>query len=164
MASLTSSELSQLPTDVLVSFVIPMLSRQETPLQELNRWARDWAHWYAHHRTKRCPELPSFRPMGESYQHCHVSQPGIGLSSFIIWGAAQDIPLSVYLQLETDAEQLNKQHLWVCLMCYRQVQKGQMEWEAQPRADERDGFEEQADDDPDRGSSSSRAQHRSQQD
>jgi len=128
MAAFSASELSQLPTDVLVNVVIPMLSRQETPAQELNRWATEWANWHAQHRTKRCTELAGFRPMSNLYRACHVSQPGISLSSFVVWGAAEDMPLSVYLQLETGAEQFNKQHSWVNLMYERRVQKGEVEW------------------------------------
>lgn len=130
MASFSPSELSQLPTDLLVNIVIPMLARQESPTQELNRWSVEWAAWFAHNRTKRCTDLAGFRPMGRSYHGCHISQATISLASFVVWGASDDMPLNVYLQWESGAEQFNKQHNWVNLMYERRVQRGEVEWEA----------------------------------
>jgi len=66
--------------------------------------------------------------MDDAYQRCRVYIPGISLDSFVIWGAADDMPLSVYMQLEGGPESANKQHWWVKLMYYRRVQKGELDW------------------------------------
>ena len=102
MASFTTAQLATLPQDVLL-YLIPMLAnRPETPTQELDRIALEYANWAVAHWNEPANSPPGFVPMTRSYKHLldagfRMSEPLV--NAFCVFGAKEDVPFTVWFTL-----------------------------------------------------------------
>ena len=150
--SLNWNELTQLPNDVLCAHIIPLLAahqRVETADQAFDRWASQYAKWWAQHQHMMMKNVPGFRPHAGKYMHTWVrDQP---LISFFTLGA-EEMPLSVYVRFcsSEEGEESDPVHSYLYNMHVRMVFRGEIEHQAtevdenpwEPHDDEED-MEEQ---------------------
>lgn len=96
MATFSFSQLRALPKDVLVDVVIPMLAR-ESPEEQLQRWAVQFATWFQGHHDLNVRHLPGCHPLFDKHVMDVTHQRPINL--FAVLGASELIPFSVYSAL-----------------------------------------------------------------
>ena len=134
MATFTPAELSKFPLDVLVNLIVPLLATQqkhETETQALDRWALDYAEWFARNRHRKLRDLPGFRPPGEKCQFLfhHADVESCSLEAFVILGAATDMPFSVFRQMyqQTEEDGGDPTFIYVRWIHYRRIMQGVVE-------------------------------------
>lgn len=100
MATFSFSQLRALPKDMLVDVVIPMLAR-ESPEEQLQRWAVQFATWYEKYHAYAISNLPGCHP----YFAVHIADGlghGVGRAAvyfFAVLGASESMPFFVYSAL-----------------------------------------------------------------
>ena len=107
------------------------MSQSSTPPREsseekLDRWAIEYADWFARHRQLQVQELPGFR--GALYRGSKVKDAA--LDAFVMLGAAADMPFSVFERLSAGdpclANDSAVKH-YVALIALRRVMQGLVE-------------------------------------
>lgn len=129
MASITTTQLASLPTDVLLGHIVPMLANSaETLEQRIDRVAQECTNWSSAHWNERVAALPGFVPMGQVYHGNHVYHTPF--PAFCVFGAKEDVPYSIWRRLCDHGGMAD----YARMMYYRRVQQGQAEWRDQPAA------------------------------
>lgn len=128
LVSFNRAELRQLPLDVLLDHLLPLLAnqqRQETETPVLDRWALEYADWLATHRRMKVPDLPGFTPMGLSWRAADVEE--VPLEAFVMLGAATDMPFTVFRTLLDGEEDGSAIGRYVQAITCRRVFQGRAE-------------------------------------
>ena len=106
--------------------------------EKLDRWALDYADWFARNRRMKMRDLPGFR--GRLYRSADVKDAA--LDAFVLLGATSDMPYSVFERLSSGDAPLEcdpVQH-YVGLIALRRVMQGVVEEDADaPEPDRRGG-------------------------
>lgn len=126
-----------MPVDVLINHLIPLLAEtetKETETEKLDRWALEYANWYSQYSHLKPRELPNWRAVGPLWQN-DVTICDHGLGAFVIWGAKEDMPFSVYVKLDKstndEGEIRDVSKSYVCDIRCRRWARGEVEYRDQ---------------------------------